>query len=93
MTPAAGFEIQGLLMAPEPASALDVRRRRRWLPLALVVLVVLVALAAYAMRRNTGSAAAEDCETKPPPNTFAVAECDDGAAPGSPAAPPPAAKP
>jgi hypothetical protein len=79
-------------MAPEPAPALDVRRRRRWL--ALAVLVVLVALAAYALRRNAGSAAnAEDCETKPPPNAFAVAECDDGAAPGTPAAPAPAAKP
>ena len=63
------------------------------LVLLVFVLVVLVALAAYAMRRNTGSAAAEDCETKPPPNTFAVAECDDGAAPGTPAAPATATKP
>jgi hypothetical protein len=80
-------------MALEPAPALDARRRRRWLPLALAVLVVLVALAAYAMRRNASSANAEDCETKPPPNTFAVAECDDGSAPGAPAAAPPAARP
>ncbi len=80
-------------MALEPAPALDVRRRRRWLPLALAILVVLVALAAYAMRRNASSVSAEDCETKPPPNTFAVAECDDGSAPGTPAAPPAAPRP
>jgi hypothetical protein len=78
-------------MALEPAPALDARRRRRWL-LVLAVLVVLVALAAYAMRRNASSANAEDCETKPPPSTFAVAECDDGSAQGAPAAPP-AARP
>jgi hypothetical protein len=80
-------------MPLEPAPALHVRRPRRWLPLAVAVLVVLVALAAYAMRRNASSANAEDCETKPPPNTFAVAECDDGAAPKTPAAPAPAARP
>jgi hypothetical protein len=85
-------------MSPEGSSVPDVRLgRRRWLPLALAVLVVLVALAAFAMRRNASSAAKpEDCETKPPPNTFAVAECDDGTAgaaakPGAPATP--AAKP
>ena len=72
---------------------MGVRRRRRWLPLALAVLVVLVALAAYAMRRNAGSAKAEDCETKPPPNTFAVAECNDGSGQVTPAASPPAARP
>ena len=77
-------------MPPEPASSPDLRRGRRWLPLALAILVVLVALAVYAMRRNAGT---EDCETEPPPNAFAVAECDDGAAPGTPAAPAPAAKP
>jgi hypothetical protein len=81
-------------MAPEPVPpALDARRRWRWLPVTLAVVVVLVALAVYAMRRNAGSANAEDCETKPPPNTFAVAECDDGAAPATPAAPAPAAQP
>jgi hypothetical protein len=49
------------------------------------------------MRRHAASAAKpEDCETKPPPNAFAVAECDDGSAPAgartgessTPAAPP-----
>jgi hypothetical protein len=88
-------------MPPEDSSVPATRpgRRRHWLPLVLAVLVVLVALAAFAMRRNASSAAKpEDCETKPPPNTFAVAECDDGtgaagtkrAAPASHA---PAAKP
>jgi hypothetical protein len=87
-------------MPLEGSSVPDVRpARRRWLPLAIVVIVVLVALAAFAMRRNASSAAKpEDCETKPPPNTFAVAECDDGrgaaaSKPGAPAAHAPAAKP
>jgi hypothetical protein len=80
-------------MPLEPAPALEVRRRPRWLPVAVAVLVVLVALAVYAMRRNAGSANPEDCETKPPPNTFAVAECDDGTAPATPASPAPAPQP
>jgi hypothetical protein len=80
-------------MPAEPAPALAVRRRRRWLPIALVLVVVLVALAIFAMRRNGAPSNAEDCETAPPPNAFAVAECDDGAAPATPAAPAPAARP
>lgn len=87
-------------MTAEGPSVPDVRSvGRRWLPLALAILVVLVALAVFAMRRNASSAATpEDCETKPPPNTFAVAECGDGtggdaAKPGAPAPHAPAAKP
>ena len=85
-------------MAPElPPTPESVRGPRRWLPLALAVFVILVALAVFAMRRNAASASnPEDCETKPPPNAFAVAGCDDGAAPagarpgesGTPATPP-----
>jgi hypothetical protein len=81
-------------MAQDPGPALDVRRRRRrWLPIALVLVLVLVALAVYAMRRHGAASNAEDCETAPPPNTFAVAECDDGSVQGTPAAPAPAARP
>ena len=73
-------------MIPEhPLTPEPVRARRRWLPVAVAVLVILVALTFYAMRRNASSAAKpEDCETKPPPNTFAVAECDAAGAPVQP---------
>jgi len=58
------------------------------------VLAILVALTVYAMRRNaTSTAKPEDCETKPPPNTFAVAECDAAGAPAEGKAAPPAARP
>jgi hypothetical protein len=89
---------QPLLMAPElPPAPGAGRGYRRWLPLALAAFVILLALAVFAMRRHAASAAKpEDCETKPPPNAFAVAECDDGSAPAgartgessTPAAPP-----
>ncbi len=58
------------------------KTHRRWFPLALVLLVILVVLAAFVLRRSTASGAKpEDCETKPPPNEFAVAACDDGSKP------------
>jgi hypothetical protein len=65
--------------------------RRRLIVLAVAILVLVAALAAWAMRRGTPSAA-EDCETAPPPNAFAVPACDDGSAPadaktGAPAEP------
>jgi hypothetical protein len=63
--------------------------RRRWLVLAVAMLVLVVALAAWAMRRGTPTAS-EDCEDKPPPNAFAVAECDDSSAPAGAKTPPPA---
>ena len=68
-------------MTPELPAPEQGRAPHRWLPLVLAVIVILVALVAFAMRRNVTSAAKpDDCETKPPPNTFAVAECDDGTA-------------
>ena len=56
-------------------------RSRRWAALIVLAVVLAAALAAFAMRSAGDASTAEDCETKPPPNTFAIAECDDGAAP------------
>ena len=69
-------------------------RRRTWVVLALVVaLLVVGALVVRARRQAPGAA---DCEKEPPKVTFAVAECDAGAALPEGAAPPahaPAARP
>jgi hypothetical protein len=65
------------------------RSRRRLIVLAVAVLVLVAALAAWAMRRGTSSAA-EDCETAPPPNAFAVPACDDGSSPADTTPPAPA---
>jgi hypothetical protein len=68
-------------MALELQPTPDSGGRRRWVPLAVVLLIIVVALAVFAVRRNVTAAKPEDCETKPPPNAFAVPECDDGSAP------------
>jgi hypothetical protein len=65
------------------------RRRRAWILLVLA-LVIGAVLAVVAVRQRTwpSAAAQEDCEEKPPPNAFAVAECEEGTTPpASPAAP------
>jgi hypothetical protein len=73
--------IQGTVMAPDPPPPpVSPPSRRRLIVLAVAVLVLVAALAAWAMRRGTPGAA-EDCETAPPPNAFAVPACDDGSAP------------
>jgi len=57
---------------------------RRWWPLAIAALVIVVVLAAVFMRRGAATAAnPEDCETKPPPNAFGVAECGEGETPAA----------
>jgi hypothetical protein len=83
-------------MAAEPASAIFRRRPRAWVTLVVLVVVLAAALAAFAMRRSGSGPTPEDCGSKPPPDAFAIAGCDDGAAPANahpatPAAPPPPA--
>jgi hypothetical protein len=56
-------------------------RSRHWAALIVLAVILVAALAAFAMRRGGDASTVGDCETKPPPNTFAIAECDDGAAP------------
>jgi hypothetical protein len=54
---------------------------RRRLAVLIAAIVLLGALVAFAVARRTGPAAQADCEKKPPPNTFAVASCDESGQP------------
>jgi hypothetical protein len=70
-------------------------RRSRTLVVLVIALAVVAVLAAVAIRQRTLplAAAQEDCDEKPPPNAFAVAECDEGTASPEAAGAPGAASP
>lgn len=60
-------------------TSVQASRRYLW----LIVIAVVIATALVVVARRGSTPAAEDCETKPPPSTFAVAACDSGTAPAA----------
>ena len=63
----------------ESVTSVPLNRRYLW----LIVLALVVATALVVVARRRAAPAGEDCEKKPPPSTFAVAECDAGTAPAA----------
>lgn len=74
ITGTGGYKRAVTANTPVPAT-----RRYLW----LIVIALVIATAFVVVARRRAAPGAEDCEKKPPPTAFAVADCDAGAAPAA----------